>query len=246
MLDNLKSVQGPLLIFGLILCIGIVTLAYSRTKLARSEHLQTVPLVSTGTLAYTQPEREVFVTGTVSPRNTATHADLIAFIHEKGTERREPVPTSRYNNRTEDSSDERSQTEYRVVGIDWETEATVSPPLLLDTDSGTIQIEAPGGGNGYSLFAPVRIENRQALQRFRGVKSREQVTALGVVDTQREHAYVDASVVFAGTHEQYIGQLNRESEQNWSIGLALSGIGLVVLLSICVWAVLKTLFSAPS
>lgn len=243
MSSQIKRARHPLFMFALMLCMGSILVINSRDAVGRSEHLQTVPLVGTAALADSQPGRDVFVVGIVSPRNTAAHADLIAFVRERGVERREthtPHPTGRSGSLDRPTPDGSPQPNYQVGGIDWEQETVVSPPLLLDTDSGPIQIEAPGGGDGYSLRAPVRIEDREALQRFRGIKSREQVTVLGVVSFAREQVYVDAATVFAGTREEYVGGLNEEAQMMWFTGLGLIGVGLVGLLSTCVWAFLNT------
>jgi hypothetical protein len=100
-----------------------------------------------------------------------------------------------------------------------------------------VQIEAPGGGNGYTLRgAPVRV--KEGLQRYLGLQARDQVVALGHIKAGSEENYLDARIVAPGTRQQFIGADLETAQQAIWVGLGMIVVGALVMTGQFIWVLL--------
>jgi hypothetical protein len=233
---RIEKVKPFFAFFGLIFAFGVVLAFYGKNLREETAALQSIPIVGAAALQDSKVDREVFVEGQISPDTPKAHQALVAYIQQRGTEKRiylTPTPTPREGGRSRDRTPEPA---YRIE-IKWETVKRELPPLLLTTDTGTVQIEAPGSGNGYTLRGvPVRIE--EGLQRYLGLRARDRVVALGAIKAGSEENYLDARIVAPGTRQQFIGADQKTAEQAIWVALGMIVVSALVMTGQFIWVLL--------
>lgn len=180
--------------------------------------MDNTPVIGGAVLQVSPLGRTVFVEGVISSSNRTVYRDWVAYIGEEGE--------------IDDEGD-------RI----WSVTEKATPPLLLSTNSGPVQIESPDGGNGYSLQNLGRWSWEGKYRRYRGLKVNNQVVALGEIQSGSQGRYLDAKVVARGTRNEYVAEQRNTARFMSLISIPLFVIGLLGLAGTLIWSVYRFLYS---
>jgi hypothetical protein len=220
-------------VLGLMFVAGVILIFQGQDLRAEMTAMQNIPRLEAAALNDSSVDRQVFVEGLISPDTPKAHQALVAYIHEQGREKRIYITHTPSPQEGRSPRDTTIEPSYRVE-IEWETVNSVLPPLLITTDTGVVQVEAPGGGNGYTLRnVSVRIED--GLQRYRGLQASDQAVALGTIKASNAGNYLDAQIVARGTHAQFVQAGQQNAQQMFWTGIALVVVSTLVVAGRFLW-----------
>jgi hypothetical protein len=211
------------IIFGLLflalgVILGVFGAADARAEAARAEAL--APL-NAAALDDRAPGETALVAGALSPRNRALFRDYVAYTVEEY--------------RGEDDSNDDPE---------WEREAEVTPPLLIEA-GGIVRV----ANEDYRIEgALTRWQESQVLtwngfsgegtKRYAGLVAGQPVTTIGAVVAGAEENELRAEVVFGGTQAQYVAAQRQSAFMLPIIGGIFGAIGLIVA-GVGAWLLLR-------
>jgi hypothetical protein len=211
------------LIFGgmglLFTLIGLGLGVLAPTMIYRNmQRVATLEPLSMAALSARAPGDAVLLEGRISERNETQWRGYVAYIREEYVR--------------ETGSGDNSRSDYT-----WETDLTVTPPLLIDLPDGSVQVANDGYGLGTRKEFKV-ANTREGQRRFSGLQLGDPVVAFGTLRSVDDGVAIAAEVVSRGTKAQYLAD-----ERMWIyITGALGGMFLLVglfLLGVLLWGVLR-------
>lgn len=176
------------------------------------QRVATLEPLDVAALAQRAPGDAVLLEGTISERNETQWRSYVAYIREAYVR--------------ETRSGDNSRSDYT-----WETDLTVTPPLLLDLPDGSVQVVNDGYGLGTRKAFEV-ANTREGQRRFSGLQLGDPVVAIGTLRAADGGVSITAEVVSHGSKAQYLAD-----ERMWIYVTALLG-GAFLLVGLFLLAVL--------
>lgn len=176
-----------------------------------ASRIERLPVVSGVLLADSPVGREVVIEGFISSNMPSRYSNLVAYERQ-------------YHETYYSQGKRRTR---------WVTDVTVTPPLVINTSSGRVQLEASSSVSAYSFdHAPATIN--EGDHRYNGFRVNDPVMAFGTVQRGSEGLVLDAQLIHGGTRQTYVdGQRTVATIFFWigiaMIGISIGAIAIVVL-----------------
>lgn len=161
------------------ICVGIIAPRSISAETAKVNILEPLDITQ---LESAQPGATVLVEAQISPKTAREIDDFVAYWRQKPKER---------TDRDSSSSDE------------WETEFTVTPPLILDLAGNQVRVT----NDDYSLGSVSnwqQIDFPEGRRRIGGLRVGDPVVAIATVRSNSDGINLEASVVSQGTKASYL------------------------------------------
>lgn len=161
------------------ICVGIVAPINISAETATVNSLQPLSIAQ---LEQQQPGATVLVEAQISPKTPKEIDEYVAYWRQK------PKVNT---NKSSSSSEE------------WETEFTVTPPLVLDMPDGQVRVT----NDSYSLGEVSgweRIDFPEGTRRIGGLRAGDPVVAFGTLRSNSDGVNLEANTVSYGTKQDYL------------------------------------------
>lgn len=190
---------------GCVILFGIFLLASSNYGNETVDRVSRLPIFSRVELNNSLPGSEAVVEGRISASTQPRYQTLVAYERE-----------SRQSNGDRET--------------EWEEEELVTPPLLLETASGLVQVEVNSATSSYDLGNTAHTLPDGPEDRYNGFRASDEVMALGVVARGSEGQVLDATLIYGGTRETYIGHNRGATALLFWMGAIVVGFGIGIML----------------
>lgn len=218
---------------GICLFVGVLLVYAARTMLQDAAHTRSLPVLGRVGLEQCRPGDAALVVGRISPTMQPRYQTLVAYARE-------------YRKTTYHRGSRRRE---------WVIDELVTPPLLLETASGPVQMVASehrrrrptrvesNGGRGYYLFDPLGRCSSYALykpsatisagegRRYHGFRVNDAVLAFGTATRTSAGMVLDARLVYGGTKQRYIDSQRRDARRTFLVSLIPFGMSIMFLIA---------------